>query len=243
MMIDAEQPAHSQDAARLEALIKYTEQMYARVNQKWEKHEAELFNGECGFSILGSPPSLQPTLMIIGENPGFGASDVGRGPRIESSWPPDSYLDGPTWSFKDRLAQLFEGAGREEVLRSAVVTNFLFFKSGSLTREGAWRWSSLPSSLCRELEAFCQQELRGFIDLSAPQNIMIFGMGAFRRRATEQAGVLRAADGKRWLIRTGKIAGTDALGVMHPTGAWWAADDWPRASEWLRSYFEHQGAG
>jgi hypothetical protein len=63
----------------------YARSMYERVNQKWRDTGAKIFDGACGFSILGGPPVFGPELMVAGGNPGFGARD--HQPHIEVSWP------------------------------------------------------------------------------------------------------------------------------------------------------------
>jgi hypothetical protein len=135
------------------------------------------------------------------------------------------------------LEQLFANAGLLPLLREAVMTNFLFFKSGSHTRNSDLRWMDLPKSVRTPLEEYSLEELRGLLTAMEPQQIMILGMGAFSKRASNQALGALANDGRRWLIGTGTLWGVPASGVMHPTGARWAAEDQERAAAWLRTRF------
>lgn len=227
----------AQDQLRLEEATRET---YARVGELWSAHKDDLFAGQCGYSLFGSPPRYQADLVIIGENPGFGKDDIGRGPHIQESWPELSYADGERWALKKRLADLFEEADLTPIFREAVLTNFLFFASGSHSRDGDLRWMRIPRSVRSPLEKFCLDELQSLLKVMQPKQIMILGMSAFSKRVRYQSLGLLARDGKRWLIGTGTLWGVPAFGIMHPTGAHWAAEDRMRAADWLRKHFAQQ---
>lgn len=216
--------------------------LYARVRQLWEQRKEEIFGGECGFSVLGSRPVLRPRLMLIGENPGFGEADIGKPPRVEERWPAASYLEGPTWPFKERLRSVFMNAGSIDVLEEAVVTNFLFFKSASHSRQSGYRWRSLPAQLRAELEQASSEEVNRLIQMIEPQQIMVLGLGAFDRYAQDKAEGLRAHDGKRWLVGTGRIGGVPSFGLTHPTGSRVSSADWRRIADWLEQRLKHADA-
>lgn len=144
----------------------FTKGMYQRVNSKWNQHRLDLATGECGFSVLSGPPIYQPDLMIIGENPGYGAGD--HGPHIEDTWPVKSHIEDAEWPLAVRLRNIFENAGLTSVLRNSIQTNFLFFKSTSLGSGTRYVWNDNPHALRSELVAFCQNELKQFIRLSQP---------------------------------------------------------------------------
>lgn len=227
-----------QNQQQLEDAVRRT---YARVAERWSAEKDNLFSGQCGYGILGSPPRHQPELVIIGENPGFGAEDIGQGAHIDEAWPESSYADGDRWPLKDRLGELFAQANLTPIFRQAVVTNFLFFASGSHSRDGDLRWMSLPRSVRSPLEKFCRDELQGLLAIMEPKQIMILGMGAFSKRVSDQSLGLLARDGERWLIGTGTLWGVPAFGIMHLTGAQWASEDRARAADWLRERFEQTG--
>lgn len=200
-------------------------EVYARIAAAWEQHKGRLFDGACGYSILGSRPLLTPKLLILGENPGFGAEDFGNGPHIYDQWPDASYLDGETWPLKDRLREMFRSAKLEDVLREAVLSNFLFFKSSSHSRESNYRWSSLDASLRHDLERLCLKEVKALTLALRPKQIMVLGLSAFDRHANDIVTLAKARDGKRRLCASGKVFGIDAFAIMHPTGARWHEDD------------------
>ena len=209
--------------------------LYDRVHTIWEAERKHLFNGVCGYSILGSKPVLQPRLMLIGANPGFSADDVKIGEaHVHRDWPETSYLDGETWKFKERLKDLFSKAGKLEILRQSVVTNFNFFKSGSQSRESAYRWADLDSAVRTRIEQTCLTELRQLVRMVSPRKIMILGLDAFDQRADSRDRESLMHDGRR-LVATGRFEDVDAFAIKHPSGARWSNLEKDMVANWLGS--------
>lgn len=211
--------------------------LYGRIGALWSAEKQQLFNGACGYSIFGSRPTVQPRLMVVGENPGFGAEDARGEAHIQDTWPVGSYLEGDTWPLKERLRYLFTRAGSLEVLRGAVFTNFNFFKSGSQGRESQYRWVDIDRAVRRRVEEACFAELRRFVRLTRPASIMVLGMSAFKRHVESPLTERKCTDGKRTLICTGDLWDVPAFALMHPTGARWSDEDKNTAADWLTSRF------
>lgn len=210
--------------------------IYDRILATWEVEKNHLFGGACGFSILGSKPRQKPPLMVVGENAGFSAKDAEGEAHVELTWPCTSYLEGEEWVLKTRMRSLFQQAGRLDVLREAVFTNFNFFKSGSISRQSAYRWVDVDRKARQRVEATSIRELRQLIHVIRPRNIMVLGMAGFDRHARDTSTVLRCSSGRRRLVATGELWSTSAFAVMHPSGARWSENDNQIAAHWLRQH-------
>jgi hypothetical protein len=201
--------------------------MYERVNKKWREDASKIFGGSCGFSILSGPPIFNPNSMIIGENPGFGVDDCE--PHVEVCWPKRSWIADAEWDLATKLRSIFRLGTSLSILDNAIQTNFQFFKSSSIDRKSRYRWKSLPKPLRDDLDGFCAHELRGYVIVSQPNTILVLGIATFDRRATDPVTLLHDRASKRRLLVGGRIYGVPAYGILHPTGARVAIEDWCRA--------------
>jgi hypothetical protein len=223
----------------------FTLAMYARAKAKWEEVRGILpITGECGFSILGSPPVYRPNLMIIGINPSVGPADPM--PNVAEAPPEQTDSRDATWAFASTLRKIFEKAGQLETLHRATLANFLFFKARSIEKRGqplCWADNFEPGSpLRKELEEFCLQEILDYIRLARPRMIMVSGLGTFDAKATNCNTVLSTMhDGKnRRLLDVGTIAGVAAFAIPHHTGSIPPIQekDWDRVADWIGTRFQ-----
>ncbi len=203
--------------------------MYERINALWQERRSEIFDGACGFSLISGPPMLNPALMIVGANPGFGVSDYQ--PKIELSWPHRSYIPTGDWDLARRLLKIFGAGDGLGLLTGAVQTNFQFFKSASIKTPSRYRWFDLPALLRRDLDAACTKELSGFVDATSPAAILVLELDVFDTHATGATTILRDRANKRRLLVRGKVFHSPAWGVLHPTGAQVADEDWLRVRQ------------
>jgi hypothetical protein len=204
----------------------YARGMYERVNAMWLHRGPKIFDGSCGFSILSGPPVFRTELMIIGENPGFGASD--HTPHVEATWPEHSHMLDAEWPLAKRLHSIFDSGGQLILLHKAVQTNFQFFKSISIKKPSRYRWYDVPVALRDELGCFCRQELAGLVKVSEPKAILVLGIGSFDQHATDADTKLGDRSGKRRLLVEGLVFDVPAYGILHPTGAQVSLNDWLR---------------
>lgn len=209
--------------------------MYERINALWRERGSEIFNGACGFSIISGPPVLEPPLMIIGANPGFGASD--HEPKVETTWPRRSYIPTADWDLARRLRKIFGTGDRLGLLEGAIQTNFQFFKSASIEKPSRYRWFDLPKRLRHDLDAVCTDELSGLVKATSPAAILVLGLDVFDAHATDATTVARDRAGGRRLLVRGKVFDTPAWGVLHPTGARVADEDWRRVRQTMEEAF------
>lgn len=134
------------------------------------------------------------------------------------------------------MRSLFQDAGRLDVLREAVFTNFNFFKSGSIARESGYRWVDVDREVRKRVEAISIRELRQLIYVVRPREIMVLGMAGFDRHANHIITQLKCSTSKRRLIATGELWSTPAFALMHPSGARWSEKDDRVAADWLRQH-------
>lgn len=219
--------------------------MYTRVTDLWTRHRQDLSTGECGYALISGPPQYRPKLMIIGENPGFGAGDVGLKAHEESTWPAASYLPTADWKLAIKLRAMFAEAELLGLHDGAIMTNFLFFKSSSLAKAEPRAWADNDPKLRKTLEHACITELETFIQISEPDKILVLGIGAFDRFAAVGHVVTEEKDikGRRRLIVSGSLFGVPAIGIMHPTGNRIDTIDIKRISRWLADHFPDQADG
>lgn len=215
---------------------RYAARMYERVNQLWRARGCDIFDGACGFSILSGPPIYSPGMMIIGENPGFGADD--HQPHVEASWPAQSHIADAQWPLARKLRSIFASGRLRNVLHGSMQSNFQFFKSSSIDRPSRYQWNDLPVPLRDELAGFCAGELAGYVEVSEPKLLLILGIDTFDRQATDAATTLHDRSGRRRLMTQGQVFGRPAHGILHPTGAQVSADDWRRVAQRLEEVFE-----
>lgn len=209
----------------------YAVTMYERVNDLWSRRGNEIFDGACGFSVLSGPPIYRPKLMIIGENPGFGADD--HEPHVERRWPEQSHITDASWILARKLRAIFDTGRHRNLLNTAIQTNFQFFKSSYIDKPSRFRWNSLPSLLRSELKIFCLHELTGYVRISEPKLILVLGLDVFDRHASEARPIMRDRSGKRRLLVEGRIFSVPAIGILHPSGAQVANEDWTRVASYI----------
>ena len=94
-------------------------------------------------------------------------------------------------------------------------------------------FGSLPLPLGSELKQFCLHELGGYVELSQPHLIWVFGMATSREHLSDAATALADEAGKRCIILKGEVFGCPAYGSLHPSGAG-MHDDWNRMTAAMR---------
>ncbi len=221
---------------RLRDLEEFTRGMYARTHDRWEAARDRLVTGECGFALLSGPPRIDAELLILGTNYGYSRMDVGAAPSQSTHWPQESWLPSADWALARRLRSLFERAELIGLHDQATMTNFLFFKSSSIDKNGdPLAWVNNDADIRRDLEKFCRQELGEFILRSGPKRILVIGTGALKANA--EVGtfeeLLRDRKNKRALISTGVVFGVSAIGLIHLTGNRIAVSDFDKMALWL----------
>lgn len=222
-------PLKPTEIAEKRAILEdFTSGMYARVTAEWKRSQPMLRqHGDWGFAILSSPARFRPTMMILGENPGFGKDDDG--PHEDSLPSENSYIDAD-WRLARILRQLFADAGITEMLHGAVIANFQFFKSPNLRD-----WAKISPPLRRNLEAASLREIEQLVYLTEPQQIMVLGLKAFDKHAKNHViQFFLDESGRRRLLVTGSVYGRPAFGLMHPSGSRVSSPDWKHVSEWMR---------
>ncbi|RNJ61507.1 MAG: hypothetical protein EDM03_15505 [Porphyrobacter sp. IPPAS B-1204] len=204
--------------------------LYGRVNELWLEHRDDLFGGACGFSVLSGAPIERPPVLIIGANPGFGADD--NQPCVERTWPARSYIQDAQWPLARKVRAIFAEAGRSSDLDRAVQTNFLFFKSSTIKRadDSRYPWEAVASGVRTKLERWCAREVEELVNVLEPEIVLVLGIAPFDVHAQDARTVLMDRSGRRRLLVAGRIAGRPAIGILHPTGAQVAGEDWSRVA-------------
>jgi hypothetical protein len=59
-----------------------------------------------------------------------------------------------------------------------------------------------------------------------PKIVLVLGIAPFDVHAQDTETVLMDRSGRRRLLVAGRIAGQPAIGILHPTGAQVAGEDW-----------------
>lgn len=142
------------------------------------------------------------------------------------------HIQDARWPLARKIRAIFDGAGRSWNLDRAVQTNFLFSKSSTIKRaEGSrYPWEAVASSVRTKLERWCAREVGVLVSILEPELILVLGLAPFDMHAQDARTVLMDRSRRRRLLVAGRIAGRPAIGILHPTGAQVAGEDWSRVS-------------
>lgn len=180
------------------------------------------------FSIFYSPLRANPKLMIIGDNPGGQMEQAG----LYKIPKEHEYLD-PNQDKKYKLAnamreKIMKGVKLEEILRTSVKLNRIFFRTPDLKT-----FRALPKAA--EMEEYCLKILEEIIDKLQPKRILAESFGTFEVLCgTPCTSVLEKEGTNKSLLLVGKFKGIEVLGINHPSSSRGLSNgDWERVNKEL----------
>ena len=216
----------------------YCDGVYQRTHELWRSLEGQFPTWSCRFGILYGPPSFRPDLLIVGKNPGFNPDDLFA--EEVMTWPSENAYIRKHWPLAKKLRMVFDYAGEGSLLAHSLGTNRLFFKSKSIAREkSGLGWEDNPLEIRQRLEDFCFKELTGLMDFLEPKTVLALGLSVFDEMADSTDRDLRSSKDRR-LASFGSSNGRPIIGVIHPTGARVANEDWSIVARELSGELSNQ---
>lgn len=187
--------------------------------------EAKLFYGEisegrkddCGFQILYGPPYFQAPFLFLGYQPGRGIKSPAQ-ERIDGSedrWPSRSEYATEDWPLARCLRNLFG----QEFIERCVGLNAIFIRSNNIDEYQR----QFDCALRTRIESFCLSRVEQMVDAIQPLGIVAIGFASLDLFGSSIEN--KVSEKGRVLTKLGKIAGRNALGVLHLTGAYISKQD------------------
>ena len=179
------------------------------------------------FSIFYSPIQMQPSLMIIGDNPGgqMGEQGLYEIPKIHE------YVD-PNQKYTIAVAmrdKILKGEKLTDILKNSVKINRIFFRTPDMRI-----FESLNNA--KEIEYYCLRIVDEIIETLKPKRILAESFGTFKTFCNTWTSILEKENAKKSLLLQGQYNGIEILGINHPSQAWRQRidnNDWERVNKEL----------
>ncbi|HKW34172.1 MAG TPA: hypothetical protein VJN92_14265 [Candidatus Acidoferrum sp.] len=165
-----------------------------------------------GFQILLGPPFVEAPILFIGYQPGRGlkSPEEERQYGSEDRWPSRCEYVTEDWALARNMRLMFP----QELLERCVGLNAIFVRSPNAQH---YR-SRVEAKLRREIEVFCLVSIGRILAALRPKLVVIFGFETLALFG-ESTPVLRSGKSGRVLARTARVAGRQAVGTLHLSGA------------------------
>jgi hypothetical protein len=168
--------------------------------------------GKLGFQILYGPPFREAPILFIGYQPGTGLKSPEQERRYgsEDGWPSVCEFATENWVLAKNMRRMF---GRE-LLQQCVGVNAIFVRSPSLEH---YR-KHLTLELRCGIEKFCLVQITEMVEALHPKTVVVMGFETLALFGKSKA-ILKNERSQRVLAKTGSVAGREAIGTLHLSGA------------------------
>jgi hypothetical protein len=165
-----------------------------------------------GFQILYGPPFREAPIVFIGYQPGTGlkSPEEERKYGSEDGWPSVCEFATEEWV----LAKKMRGMFRRELLEQCVGVNAIFVRSPSLEH---YR-KHVTLELRRKIEKFCLVQITEMVETLRPKVVVVIGFETLALFGKSKS-ILKSEKSQDVLVRTGSVAGREAIGTLHLSGA------------------------
>jgi hypothetical protein len=165
-----------------------------------------------GFQILYGPPFLEAPILFIGYQPGTGlkSPEEEREYGSEDRWPGRCEYATEDWVLAKNMRRMFG----TELLEHCVGMNAIFFRSPDIEH---FR-THIDHKLRQEMTGFCLHRVTKILEALRPKTVVAIGFETLALFG-ETTRVLTNEKSGRVLARTGVIAGRQATGTLHLSGA------------------------
>jgi uracil-DNA glycosylase len=189
------------------------EEICQSIYQRTKSFYGEISEGrdDVGFQILYGPPNFKAPILFIGYQPGAGTKSAleEREYGSEDRWPRQSEYMTESWPLARQLLRMFD----KQLIEKSVGMNAIFLRANKI----ASYHKNFDRQLRTQIEQFCIPRVEQIVEAIQPTLIVAIGFATLRLFC---AGAIDMTNKKgRVLTLTGKIAGRDALGVLHLSGA------------------------
>lgn len=169
-----------------------------------------------GYQILYGPPLFQTPVLFVGYQPGNGTKNPfeEREYGTEDGWPERSEFVTECWPLAMALRRIFN----KDFIEKCVGTNVIFVRASDVKTYGKF-----DKNLRAKIREFCKPRVELMVKAIQPKLIVAIGLATLDLFGPSEETLRGAAHGARGkssaLIKKGKIAGREALAVMHLSGA------------------------
>lgn len=179
-------------------------------NSLIQKVMDEFHEDGLNFSIFYSPLIMNPTLMIIGDNPGGQMDQVG----LDKIPDKHEYTDqAQNYKMATMMrGKIMKGDKLQQILKESVKTNRIFFRTPDLNK-----LSSLENKT--KIIDYCGGILCEIIRTIQPQNILAESFGTFRSLSSTETSILVKPNSTKSLLLFGEYDGIPVFGINHPSRA------------------------
>jgi hypothetical protein len=182
-----------------------------------------------GYKIFNSPPLHKAKVLFIGFQPGGGKEsfeyETKRGAHL--TWPLESEYATADWHLAVRMREMFQPALD---LKNTVGLNAIFLRSPSVTDY----YRDVTAKDRREVKEFCIMRVNKIIDLLEPQKIVAIGLDTLKLFGPTVPDLVNSRGNAS--TRLGEVAGREALGMIHLTGAHITREDRSLLAEHVLKY-------
>lgn len=202
----------------METNINWIGDILDKLNNDWKD------NLDLNYAIFQSPVTINPILLIIGDNPGGNE-------KIRQTKPPENheYFTYDYTLAKKMKDLIFEGDKMNKILFESVKINRIFFKSRKLAD-----FKRLKNHIV--LEKYCWEMVKLIIEKINPKYIFAETFGTFRKLCSEENVLLKKKLGKKLLLE-GYYNDIQTYGINHPSRAGLhkiTNDDWQLVNKKLQ---------
>ena len=208
------------------------------VEDVFKKYQEKYSFWKYGFKIFYSPVFTNPTVAIIGFQPGGNESNYisESKSKFESddfSLPERNEFFETEYKFSKRIRDLFNFNGGFALLEKSLVVPLVFFRAPS-----ALIWNKdIDKNIRLEMEYLCILKMKEILEKTKPRKILILGLDTYSRFQkqfgfpnNEEIICERGINGSRMVIRS-IISNYSVLAIIHPTGSRISNIDWNSIKE------------
>lgn len=183
--------------------------LYNQTKELWEQKGKD----PKGFAIFYSPIILNPTVALIGYNPG---GDETSFEETNITVPPENEYLTADYPMAKKVRKIFEAGDIVWALKDSIKFNLIFFRS----KNG-------KDINDKEIIQFCEQKVLEILREIKPKYIISEGFKTYERLkkllSADEERIIR--QGEKAILCIAKIKDNNPLlGIIHPTGAYGVSD-------------------
>lgn len=172
--------------------------------------------GDRGYRLMFGPALRRPPALFLGYQPGgTERTDDHRRPHFAQPRPAHCLYATATWPMARQMRAVFGAA----FLQRCTGLNAILVRSPSV----ATYRREVPVALRRAIRDFCVPRVEAIVAACAPATVVGLGFESLRVFAPVTP-ILANARGRMLLVE-GRVGDTPAIGMLHPSGAWFTRDD------------------
>lgn len=193
--------------------------------REFYRTEIHPFFPDVGFQILYGPPFDEAPILFVGYQPGKGSKtpEEERAYGSECHWPQTCEYATESWP----LARWIQTMFGKDLLKKCVGLNSIFIRSNTI---GDYRRCFRPK--LRQIENFCLPRVKAIVKSIRPRLIVAIGFETLALFGDVEKA-LSSERNDRVIAKVGQVAGREAFGTLHLSGARISKDDRAQITKFL----------